>query len=210
MILISQIEESFFLQMARKWDGYEYMRGTLRMPRGAPRFAKACIRELRIVCEDCMMGYYHWHMCNMKYCDSWEYQSGDRRYSTADIVRASAWSPYMDRLDWEKKRKRRSRKRVKKHRRKRDMYRWIYEEGYEPIVKECESEWNKDWKRCVIRYIYSLCVYPSVCRLHDLYCSKRPGTSNLINFSGTIVIIILRRGVTRLPMSTATEKMSYC
>ncbi len=84
-----------------------------------------------------MMGYHHWHMCNMKYCDSWESKK-NFRFSTEDYVEGG-YSPYLDRLKWEKKRKRAWRKRKKKQRERVDNLRWFCSEGWS-YVNACNKE----------------------------------------------------------------------
>ncbi len=136
----------------KQWDDYEYHVGTLKMGTRPSNYVyrkgRSCTREIRVVCDDCLMGYYHWHHCRMSYYDvrrSRLYRrypevrecspGGDYLYSNKkDYGR----STYLERLEKEKKRKRRNRERIRKRREREKLLIYFCTVGY-----ECMKEMNK-------------------------------------------------------------------
>lgn len=107
-------------------NDYEYVRD------------RACIRELSIMCDDCMMGYKHWHWCNMKYYELELVRRVKHYPSKQERVVLSA---YLEQLDKEKKRKRVMRLCKQRERLKKNLLKFFCIEGYE-FVKRMNNKWN--------------------------------------------------------------------
>lgn len=75
---------------------------------------QVCLREIRIVCDDCHMSYRYWHWCNMQ---CFETSLGlPLNVNHYPMEREYVRSVYLDRLNREMLRKRRVRLRKRKER----------------------------------------------------------------------------------------------